>query len=342
MEKFQSFRGRGLTGLTNCGNTCYLNSCMQVFSHMYELSTFLNEGTYHKRLTKTADSVLLTQWDSLRALMWKTNCTIAPNAFVKAVQKVAQSKGCAIFTGFAQNDVQEFLLFVIDCFHNALSREVVMEVTGSTVSDKDILAKTCYQMMQKTYTKDYSEMIGIFFGIQVSEIKSKLGEALSVTPEPFSVLSVPVMSTQTTDLLSCMREYCTVEKLEGDNAYLNERTGKKEDVTKELGFWSLPQILIIDLKRWNVGGRKNQALVTFPLENLDMSPFVKGYNRDSYKYDLFGVCVHSGTAMGGHYTASIKTADDVWYSFNDTRVTPMPSNAVITPGAYCLFYRKIK
>ena len=39
-----------------------------------------------------------------------------------------------MFTGFEQNDLPEFLIFIIDCFHNALSREVNMTIQG-TIKD---------------------------------------------------------------------------------------------------------------------------------------------------------------------------------------------------------------
>ncbi len=41
---------RGLSGLANVGNSCYLNSCMQVLSHTYEFNDFLNKGEKKKRL----------------------------------------------------------------------------------------------------------------------------------------------------------------------------------------------------------------------------------------------------------------------------------------------------
>ena len=33
--------GKGLTGLANLGNTCFINSCMQVLSHTQEFNNFL-------------------------------------------------------------------------------------------------------------------------------------------------------------------------------------------------------------------------------------------------------------------------------------------------------------
>ena len=47
------YENKGLTGLSNVGNTCYLNSCMQILSHTYELSNFLNDETYKTIYYKT-------------------------------------------------------------------------------------------------------------------------------------------------------------------------------------------------------------------------------------------------------------------------------------------------
>jgi len=112
-------------------------------------------------------------------------------------------------------------------------------------------------------------------------------------------------------------------------------------VNKNITFWSFPQVLVIDIKRFNFQNRKNQILVTFPLEDLDLSSYVSGYNKKKYIYDLYGICNHSGSSQGGHYTAFVKNANGKWYHFNDTSVTEIVVvEQIITPKAYCFFYRK--
>jgi ubiquitin C-terminal hydrolase len=316
---------------------------MQILSHTYELNDFLKKGEYKKKLNRVADSVILLEWDKLRELMWSTNCTVAPHGFVKTIRKIAAIKKRDIFTGHDQNDVQEFLLFLIDAFHTALSREVDMQIHGEMQTETDKLATVCYTMMKNMYKKEYSEMLNIFYGIHVSEIISNTtGESLSAMPEPFSVLSLSLPEKTTPTLYDCFDLYCEPEQLStrNGNAWFNDKTQQKEDAQRRISFWSLPNILIIDLKRWNGHTRKNHNRIDIPLHGADFSKYVKGYNAAAYKYDLFGVCNHGGGAQGGHYTAYIKNANGKWYEFNDTLVKEINETDVISQQSYCLFYRK--
>ena len=79
------------------------------------------------------------------------------------------------------------------------------------------------------------------------------------------------------------------------------------------------------------------------LKNLDLSKYVIGYDKYSYKYDLYGICNHSGGTEGGHYYAYVKNANGKWYEFNDANVQEFTNlDKLKSPYAYCFFYRKQK
>jgi ubiquitin carboxyl-terminal hydrolase 8 len=340
---FDNYKNKGLTGLANLGNTCFVNSCIQVLSHTYELNDFLNSGNYKKKLKNKHESVLLIEWDSLRKLMWSDNCTISPGKFIKTIQRIAHVKHAELFTGYAQNDLPEFLLFLIDCFHTSLSREVNMSINGSAANDTDKMAVQCFEMIKKMYAKEYSEIWNLFYGIHVSQIISlETGEVLSSSPEPYFIINLSIPeNNKSPSLIDCFDLYVNGETLEGENAWYNDNTKLKQNVQKKLIYWSMPNVLVIDIKRFNYKNQKNQILITIPLENLDLSSYVIGYKKDTYVYDLYGICNHSGGVHGGHYTAFIKNANGKWYHFNDTFVTEVTNlHDLITPKAYCLFYRK--
>jgi len=339
------YRNKGLTGLTNLGNTCFVNSCIQILSHTYELNDFLNKQTYKKRLQKKYESTLLLEWDSLRQLMWSENCIVSPGKFINTIHKLAQIKGVDIFTGYSQNDLPEFLLFVVDCFHTSLSREVNMSISGTVSNSTDKIAVDCFEMIKRMYAKEYSEIWNMFYGIHVSQITTMdTNEVLSSSPEPYFMINLSIpLNNKSPTLIDCFNLYVEGETLEGENAWFNESTGSKQDVKKKISYWSMPNILVLDLKRINAinHNNKNQILVDFPLTDLDLSKYVIGYKKESYVYDLYGICNHSGGTFGGHYTAFVKNANGKWYHFNDTSVNEVTNTKeLITPRAYCFFYRK--
>ena len=141
-------------------------------------------------------------------------------------------------------------------------------------------------------------------------------------------------------LLDCFDLYAEGEILDGDNSWYNEKTNKKENVKKRISFWSFPSILVLDFKRFNERNQKNQILINFDFD-LDLSKYVIGYKKNSYKYELFGICNHSGSVLGGHYTCNVKNANGKWYNYNDSNVSEITMlNSLISPKAYVLFYRK--
>ena len=331
-------------GLANLGNTCFINSILQILLRISELNNLLNDKSYRNRINNDINSLLLIEWDSLREEMLEgINEVISPNRFLMVIQHIAKIKNIDVFSGYYQNDVQEFLLFVIDCFHLALKKNIQITIKGVCQTKQDELAIKCYKKIQQMYENDYSEIFNMFHGIHVSQIFNESGDLISNNPETFYSIDLPLPllnDNKNPSLEECFDLYTSDEILDEDNMYFDERINQKIVAKKKILFWSLPKILIIDIKRFSARIIKLQQLLNFPLDNFNLSKYVIGYNSDEYVYDLFGICNHSGGVSGGHYTSFVKDNNN-WYLCNDTQIIKVDDlNKIITPKAYCLFYKK--
>lgn len=329
-----------VVGLANLGNTCFLNSCIQVLQHIYELHDIVDAAS----VKECPDTIVVKEWNEMRKLMQTQNGTLSPNRFVNTIHQIAKHKGRELFTGWVQNDIAEFLLFLIECIHNSMSCELNIKINGKPENELDKRAITCYTLIQDIYSKEYSKILDTFYGVYMTEIvHPDTKELLSCKPEHYFVLDLQIYNEGRicNNLYDSFDLFVRPELMMGDNAWFNDKTSQKQDAYRQVNFWNLPNILVITLKRFSPDGtQKLQSLVDFPLENLDLSKYVVGYQSASYVYDLFGVCNHMGGVMGGHYTAFVKKESGQWIHYNDHMVNPMDARAVVSPTAYCLFYRK--
>ncbi|EUC28845.1 hypothetical protein COCCADRAFT_8845 [Bipolaris zeicola 26-R-13] len=147
------------------------------------------------------------------------------------------------------------------------------------------------------------------------------------------------------NLDECFTESSKSEVLSEDNAWYCSRCKELRRATKTLEIWTVPDILIIHLKRFS-GHRtfrdKIEDLVDFPVEGLDLSGKVGYPEGKDLTYDLFAVDNHYGGLGGGHYTATAQNFfDKQWYDYNDSIVSRCDSGQkAVSRAAYLLFYRR--
>ncbi|CAK4401890.1 unnamed protein product [Aphanomyces euteiches] len=148
------------------------------------------------------------------------------------------------------------------------------------------------------------------------------------------------------DLRTCIAKFTEKEQLGENDTWYCPKCKNHVRAYKKFDLFSLPDILIIHLKRFRYAQSsyfmhrdKINTLVTFPITGLDMSEYLIGPTPSSSIYDLYAVSEHSGGLGGGHYTAKAKNPrNDKWYSFNDSYASETTADAAVTSQAYVLFY----
>uniref|UniRef100_A0A670Z4S0 Ubiquitin carboxyl-terminal hydrolase n=2 Tax=Pseudonaja textilis TaxID=8673 RepID=A0A670Z4S0_PSETE len=149
-------------------------------------------------------------------------------------------------------------------------------------------------------------------------------------------------------LQECIELFTTMETLEEENPWYCPTCKKHQLATKKLDLWSLPEILIIHLKRFSYtkfSREKLDTLVEFPIQGLDFSDFIikpqKETDASLYKYDLIAVSNHYGGLRDGHYTTFARNKDTgTWFYFDDSSVSAVSNNQIESKAAYVLFYQR--
>ena len=318
-------------GLLNFGTDCYINSITQL---LISLDIFDKFKIYNT-------SKLLEEFKWLSSNMNK-NKTVNPNRWLNAIRSKAEENGILEFNEFNQSDVTEFLLFILDEFHNANKRDVSINITGQKMRDQDDIAINIYKKFKLLYEKDYSDIIYHFYGFGVTNISSKLNTSKSIIPEPFNIISlaIPTVHNNLLTIYNCLDEFFKDEELTDDNIWYNEDTKTKEPAIKTYKAWQFPNILIISFKRFQNNGKKDKRLIYTPLYNLDLCKYSLGYDSNNSFYNLHAVCNHFGnSSIGGHYTITINN-NNKWLHFNDSNIEEINPNNVISQASYCLVYKK--
>merc|ERR1712194_57435 len=125
------------------------------------------------------------------------------------------------------------------------------------------------------------------------------------------------------NLTDCLSEFCKEEQLGESDPWYCSQCKEHRQATKKMDIWTLPEILVVHLKRFSYTRAyrdKINTLVDFPVDGLTFGKHCANPKFQNTVYDLYAVSNHMGGMGGGHYTAYGKNPDGNWYLFDDSRV----------------------
>ena len=342
-ENFHLFKDRGLTGLQNLGNTCFMNTAIHCISNSIPLTYYFLTKKYIKDLNEEKkQSKIVKEWYRLLEGIWSSNCTIAPSSFHRSVKELAEETGRNDFNGYSQNDTQEFIEFFIDSLHEGLCKEVDINISGKPVTQVDHMALQAMTQWKNFFKNNYSICVDLFYGQFVSKIMSVEDNSdFSHSYEPFCYLTLTIPNKQNITIYDCLKQFCKTEILDGDCKWKSEKQKKEVKAVRQMMFWSTPKILIVSFKRYSNSGSKINCNIDFPINDLNLEDYCVGYDKFTSKYKLYGICNHTGSMGFGHYWAYCRNENGKWHKYDDEDVTIIEEENIKSSNAYCLFYKKI-
>lgn len=187
-----------------------------------------------------------------------------------------------------------------------------------------------------------SPITKIFGGKLRSELRVP-GMKSSVTLEPYQPLQLDIGAPHVSNIVDALKGLTKSETLHGD---FNSPRGPGSTATKQVTIETLPQVLILHLKRFqydNTGGtQKIWKKVGYPLEleiPKEVFPQSKRGGLVAHgglpKYRLISVVYHHGkNASGGHYTVDVRRQEGrEWIRLDDTVIRRIRSEDVAEGGS---------
>eukprot|EP00164_Ancoracysta_twista_P000126 GFYU01000183.1.p1 GENE.GFYU01000183.1~~GFYU01000183.1.p1 ORF type:complete len:1042 (-),score=289.47 GFYU01000183.1:66-3191(-) len=223
----------GNCGLSNLGNTCFMNSSLQCLSHSKYLKNYFVSNRYLSQINKTnplgMKGQLAEEFGELLKVLWSgDHDSFSPRQFKWKVGQFAPQ-----FSGYSQHDSQELLAFLLDGLHEDLNLVQDKPYTEAVEAKEGEADDSVATRSWDTYLmRNKSVIVDMFQGQYKSTLVCPTCKKVSITFDPFMYLSVPLPVKNERTI------HVSVMKLDGSTPVRYpidvSKAGQMEDLRKSL------------------------------------------------------------------------------------------------------------
>ena len=304
----------GCVGLYNLGNTCYMNSSLQVLKNIYPLTKYilLENKIEEGRIIKEYTNLLYN-------LISKNNSSTDASEFKKALSKYDN-----YFSGYQQKDCIKCITSVLSALNIDLKRKDVKNYEFINKNDEE--ENKFNQSYNKIIKRKNSIIFDLFFGFLKLLYKCKSCDYKKVVFQCFNYLDLSVFDIDKDKKIKNLEDCIKYYERETISEFKCEKC--EGEIMMKNTIYKLPQILIICFNRVYNNEHLNH-LVEYP-EYFNSNDYFSekpkllypSNSKEENLYSLNGLIIHFGSANSGHKTSFCKNFfNNNWYYFNDSSIS---------------------
>jgi len=319
-ETSRETQQRGIVGLANLGNTCFINAGIQAFRHCPEWTLFCKKNgdieKYIKDDTTRSAKVVYAYQDLIYSL-WAGSgpAYVRPIGFYDQLKVLVKGTLYESFTQRTPQDAHEFLVWLLDQMYMGTQKEV--DILLPEASSCSAMAFQANKAWKTSFEKQYSPLTDLLFGLFRIQYTCGGCKTIHTRWETFNVLKVSLKKGSDGKPLSledCIRHEYHDEVIDG---YACDACKEKHTTTKRTTIWRLPKVLLVTLSRFTPMGTRDNTPLVYDGHPLVLDSVFSTESTEPTRikqYTLFATVDHHGHHMGGHYTA--QCFSPVWKSWH--------------------------
>jgi len=293
---------KGVVGIQNMGNTCYCNSIIQLVRACDEWNLFCSTEDFsqladnnYKKILVAYQVIINSMWSSYKPSF------VRPIGFLSELKQAVKGTPYEMFGIRIPNDSHEFLIYLLDHFHEAIKTEIpcIDEKNG----------------WDKFVSKNNSKIVDLFFGMIRKTIHCMHCKNNTYQWEVFNSFKIPCEGNTFYDWIQNEIKDSEIEGYKCENC-------KESCPAKILSrIWKLPRNLFIMIRRFNPNRTKNMTKCPYDGTDCEFSSLFAEESNDpsrNWVYSLRGISDHHGSHMGGHYNTQFKhPVSNEWWIIDD-------------------------